>query len=227
MSSLSETSSRHHYPMGLAQASTAFTKRSLLTPSDIALVQSIQQEVVNSGEHDNPQNVSHHNPNHKHCTFLHKPCGASLPANPLRALAPQVLGKLLRFAQASWASSTWSSSSGPISSVSPPGTPSGGVGNLSLRVAEHWHYDVGGHLDNDRHYDQGSVLTIVTALNEDFTGGVFRTFEPSGEHAEHPLAPGDSLCIVSHKFHNVTPVLSGFRESLVLELWEGGITHGR
>jgi len=143
-------------------------------------------------------------------------------------MAPRALGKLLRFAQSSWGDSEWSEPDGPLSNVPGPGDPNGGVGNLSLRIAEHWHYDVGGHLDSDLHFDQGSVITIITALNDDFTGGVVRTFEENGEHLEHPLGKGDALCFVSHKYHNVTRVLEGFRESLVIELWEGGIeNHGR
>jgi len=76
-----------------------------------------------------------------------------------------------------------------------------------------------------------SVLTLVVALNDpttDFDGGVFRTHEADGTQREHRLAPGDCLCLVSHKYHNVTPVTRGTRRSLVVELWEGGSRlHGR
>ncbi|GMH84219.1 hypothetical protein TrST_g13492 [Triparma strigata] len=228
LSNTTTTTSRHHIRNDLAQLSSVYYSRQLLSLADIEHLQSIQQKVHNSGHHSNEQNASHHNPNHKHCTFMSRPAGPDLPANPLRVLAPQTLGKLLRFGQSSWLSADWSNPDGPLSSVLGPGSSGGGVGNLSIRIAEHWHYDVGGHLDNDLHFDQGSVITIVTALNDDFTGGVFRTFEANNSHLSHPLATGDSCCFVSHKYHNVTPVLSGFRESLVIELWEGGIaTHGR
>lgn len=156
------TTSRHHISTELAQKSCCYIKRSCLSKSDISLIASIQSQVQSSGYHDNPQNESHHHANGKHCTFLSRPAGPSLPENPLRSLAPSVLGKLLRFVQGSWASSDWSSENGPLSSIPGPETTSGGVGNLSLRIAEHWHYDIGGHLDNDLHFDQGSVITIVT-----------------------------------------------------------------
>ena len=37
---------------------------------------------------------------------------------------------------------------------------------------------------------------------------------------EHPLATGDGLAFVSHKYHSIQPVVSGVRRSLVIELWE-------
>jgi hypothetical protein len=42
-----------------------------------------------------------------------------------------------------------------------------GVAGLRIRIVEHWEYTVGGHLQDDLHYDGGSVLTIVTALNDE------------------------------------------------------------
>ena len=51
-----------------------------------------------------------------------------------------------------------------------------GVQSLSIRNVEHWRYEVGGHLDNDTHFDGGSIVTIVCALNGGYGGGVFRTF---------------------------------------------------
>jgi len=91
---------------------------------------------------------------------------------------------------------------------------------------ELWHYEPGGGLTDEQHYDAGSVITIVCLACEgsDFTGGVFRTWEVGGEHLEHAMAHGDVICFVSHKYHNVTPVLSGRRVSLVIELWQGGLS---
>jgi len=207
-------------PSDLAQLSSVFTAKSLISLSDINSIQDIQQQVHNSGQCQNPQNDDRVN---KHCTFLSRPSGPSLPPNPLRSLAPRILGKLLRFASTSWKSGDWSGPAGPLAGIGAKD-----VGGLSLRIAEHWHYAVGGSLDNDHHFDNGSVITIVTALNDEFTGGLFRTFENDKTHKVHPLRQGDSACFISHKYHNVTPVLTDFRESLVIELWEGGISmHGR
>eukprot|EP00928_Gymnodinium_smaydae_P098138 TRINITY_DN9052_c0_g1_i2.p1 TRINITY_DN9052_c0_g1~~TRINITY_DN9052_c0_g1_i2.p1 ORF type:complete len:416 (+),score=69.87 TRINITY_DN9052_c0_g1_i2:122-1369(+) len=91
-----------------------------------------------------------------------------------------------------------------------------------VRVAEFWEYEVGGGLVEDYHFDGGSVITIVCLANSasDFTGGAFRTFECDGTHLEHKLDCGDVLCLLSHKYHNVAPVLSGQRHTLVLELWQ-------
>merc|ERR1740121_160629 len=100
------------------------------------------------------------------------------------------------------------------------------VRRLSIRVVELWEYEVGGGLVDDLHYDAGSIVTIVCLVNErsDFTGGVFRTLEASGDHLEHPLERGDALVLLSHKYHNITPVDSGRRCTLVMELWEGGLS---
>ena len=108
---------------------------------------------------------------------------------------------------------------------SPPLAGVGGVRSLSIRNVEHWHYDVGGHLDNDTHHDGGSIVTIVCALDGDYDGGVFRTFEEDGTHLEHPMEAGDCVCFVSHKYHNVTPVKAGRRRVMVIELWQGGSEH--
>ena len=96
----------------------------------------------------------------------------------------------------------------------------GGVESLNIRVVEHWDYQVGGGLVDDVHYDCDSVITIVCLLEAADEGGVFRTFEADDTHLEHHLEVGDSVCFVSHKYHNVTPVTGGKRRSLVVELWQ-------
>jgi predicted 2-oxoglutarate/Fe(II)-dependent dioxygenase YbiX len=99
---------------------------------------------------------------------------------------------------------------------------------LSVRVVEHWQYEIGGGLTDPKHYDENSVLTLVTLLSDekDLTGGVFRTLEADGTHLEHPMKRGDAICFVSHKYHNVTPVTRGSRTSLVIELWQGTNSEG-
>jgi predicted 2-oxoglutarate/Fe(II)-dependent dioxygenase YbiX len=98
---------------------------------------------------------------------------------------------------------------------------------LSIRVAEHWEYSVGGGLVDPHHYDVDSVLTIVALLSDEstFEGGTFRTLEADDSQLEHPMAQGDVICFVSHKYHNVVPVTEGKRCSFVMELWQGGLGH--
>ena len=103
-----------------------------------------------------------------------------------------------------------------IRAIAPLYKLTGGVDSLFLRLAEHWQYSAGGGLVDPEHYDNNSVLTIVSMLSdpEDCDGGVCRTHEPDGSMKEHPLSRGDVICFVSHKLHNVTPLLV----SLDLEL---------
>ena len=65
------------------------------------------------------------------------------------------------------------------------------------------------------------------ALNEGFQGGELRTLEADGSERLHALAKGDAACFVSHKYHSIAPVRSAPRESLVIELWQGGTVSGR
>lgn len=163
----------------------------------------------------NAQNREH---KHKRCTFLH---GAAVPERgQLVRRAPQILAKLLRAMVDAHRRGGWAGEAerpGPLGDVD--------VRRLSIRVVELWEYDVQGGLVDDYHYDAGSIITIVCLVNDDseFLGGVFRTFESDGKHLEHRLCRGDVVCFVSHKYHNITPVLSGRRKSLVIELWQGGV----
>ena len=65
------------------------------------------------------------------------------------------------------------------------------------------------------------LLTAASASAD--TGGDLVTLEPNGTRLVHRLQKGDSACLVSHKYHSISPVLSGERHSLVVELWQGGI----
>ena len=77
---------------------------------------------------------------------------------------------------------------------------------------------------NPFHYDGGSIITLVVLMGADcLEGGVFQTHESDGTMLAHPMVPGDAVCFVSHKYHNVTPVTAGSRQSFVVELWQGGI----
>lgn len=66
-------------------------------------------------------------------------------------------------------------------------------------------------------------LECLVGLRGVDTGGDLATLEANGTRLAHPLGKGDSACFVSHKYHSISPVLTGERQSLVVELWQGGI----
>jgi len=191
-----------------------------LTADDIAQILKVQGDIARKEQalENNPQNKQHLN---KSCTFLNRP-----PQDPLRTQAPQVLGKLLRAAVAAFDQGCWGHE-GAGTATSGQGCDGPLIGidvrKLSIRNVECWEYGVGGKLDNPLHFDAGSIVTIVAMLAEDFEGGTFRTFEPDETHLEHPMALGDVVCFVSHKYHNVTEVTRGLRKTLVIELWQGNL----
>jgi hypothetical protein len=172
------------------------------------------------------------------------------PEYALSTLQPQLVGKVLQFAQKAWNQSNWSAVGGPLEFVE------GGVSNLSIRVMESWEYEVGGGLKDPYHYDVDSILTVVILLSEagDCEGGEFRSFEHNDEHKVYSMEQGDGICFVSHKYvskpkpnplslpstsnpspsippfsldaqHNITELTKGHRRSLVTELWQGGVGH--
>ena len=225
----------------LARRSRCVTGRQVLTAEDRAQVEAIQEDIVRSqGVLGNNRQNGDWNRRCKSCTFLNKGEHPEEP-DPIYSRAPRVLAKMLRFAMRAWEQERWSTrgagrggeegaaaAAGETGGGSPPLAGVAGVRSLSIRNVEHWHYDVGGHLDNDTHHDGGSIVTIVCALDGGYDGGVFRTFEEDGTHLEHPMEAGDCVCFVSHKYHNVTRVTRGFRHSMVIELWEGKTSlHGR
>ena len=95
--------------------------------------------------------------------------------------------------------------------------------SLTVRCAELWRYEIGGGLVDPYHYDTDSVLTVVVLLEKAEEGGDFRTYDSStDEHTVHDLEVGGCVAFLSRKYHNITPVVAGGRESLVVEFWEGG-----
>lgn len=206
--------------VGVAQArsSRVVCSRRLLSAEDIRSVHVVKECVLSfeSSLENNPQNATH---KQKVGTFLNNP-----PSYSIQTDAPHVIGKMLRFAFQAWAAEDWSGNSehpGPLYGIT------GGIQSLSIRVVEHWEYQVGSGLPDPLHYDTDSVITIVALLSEsdDFEGGVFRTNESCGEHLEHRMDQGDTICFISHKYHNITPLTRGVRKSMVIELWQGGIGH--
>ncbi len=142
------------------------------------------------------------------------------PNFAIRKYAPRPLSKMLKFANRAWTQANWC---GDADTPGPLYNFKGGLSSLSLRVVEHWKYDIGGGLVDPLHYDVDSVITIVALLSrqEDFEGGDFRTNECDGTQLLHPMTKGDVICFVSHKYHNVTTVTKGSRKSFVIELWQG------
>jgi len=188
----------------------------LLSSVDLQSVNAVRDKILQSEEllTNNPQNATHTG---KECVFMN-----SFPKFPIFNQAPAVVGKMLSFAQHAWKEGNWSGSKnapGPLFDIA------GGVQSLSIRVIEYWTYSKGGGLVDNYHYDTDSILTIVCLLSnaDDFDGGSFRTYESGGKHLPHTMQQGDTICFISHKYHNVSPVLSGIRRSLVMELWQGGV----
>mmetsp|Transcript_13683 Transcript_13683/g.25476 ORF Transcript_13683/g.25476 Transcript_13683/m.25476 type:complete len:322 (+) Transcript_13683:134-1099(+) len=201
-----------------ARATRVHCARSLLSLEDITEVMSLQKQIASNEStlNNNPQNKTHHC---KVATFMNNP-----PTFHMATQLPQVIGKMLGFAMRAWETDQWCGSAdspGPLAEVP------GGVPSLSIRVVEHWEYEVGGGLPDDYHYDTDSVLTLVALLSEasDFEGGTFRTYECDNTQLEHCLDQGDVICFLSHKYHNIVPLTKGVRKSLVMELWQGGVGH--
>lgn len=201
-----------------ARMSKVMHTPALLNSSDLADIEAVRHSIASneSSLSNNPQNATHML---KAGTFMNNP-----PDFTIRQKAPWVIGKMIRFAHEAWEKAGWS---GSIDAPGPLHAVTDGPASLSIRVVEHWEYQVGGGLMDDLHYDVDSVITIVALLSDkdDFDGGVFRTYEPGDEQLEHPMKQGDVVCFLSHKFHNITALTRGIRKSFVIELWQGGVDH--
>lgn len=95
-----------------------------------------------------------------------------------------------------------------------------------VRSFEHHGYEPGGSVMDPEHVDGGSLLTITVLLarSADCEGGILRTCTRGVWHDHVDVEPGDAVVFVSEKRHNVTPITAGTRKSLVMELWESGVT---
>lgn len=184
--------------VGEAQRSRAVLAKGLLTAGDIEAVARCERGVAAAGA-ENEQNRTHHR---KRCVFLNEP-----PARALRRSAPEVLDKIQAHGVAACEREGWRRPGGPLRTLE------GGIEALSFRVVEHWTYQEGGGLVDLKHNDTDSICTFVAMLSGggEFEGGVFCTAEAGGENKEHPLAQGDVLCLLSHKYHNVKVVTRGVR----------------
>jgi len=91
---------------------------------------------------------------------------------------------------------------------------------LAIRCVEFHTYVPGASLVDPNHRDVGSTLTLSALLMQPADGGKFSTVDDSsGRATQHELACGDAIVFCSDTVHNVSPVRSGTRHSLVIELW--------
>ena len=91
---------------------------------------------------------------------------------------------------------------------------------LHVRCIELHSYSAGGGLLQNGHRDHGSVLTMSVLLSDPglFAGGEFVTWEERLPVA-NVLKKGDAVLLNSCRAHNVSQVVRGIRQSLVVELW--------
>ena len=82
---------------------------------------------------------------------------------------------------------------------------------------------VGGGLMERGHRDKGSAISLSALLTAPGGGGAFMTWDADGGAVEHALQPGDAVVFASERTHNVSLVTSGTRQTVVIELWDGGI----
>ena len=98
----------------------------------------------------------------------------------------------------------------------------GSGGALHVRCVELHTYAVGGGLMERGHRDKGSVISLSALLTAPGGGGAFTTWDADGGAVEHALRPGDAVVFASERTHNVSLVTSGTRQTVVIELWDGG-----
>ena len=121
--------------------------------------------------------------------------------------------------------------------------------SLFVRSAEYHAYEAGGGVVDPAHRDTGSVLTVSVVLEAPSlnvrdgrdddeketrrknSGGAFCAYRDDDDapvifDASPPLRRGDAVVFPSEKRHGVTPLVGkgARRRSVVLELWEGGVT---
>lgn len=202
----------------MARKSEVMKCSKLLSIDDIADVTTVKDFILTKETvlENNSQNNTHFK---KTCIFLNNP-----PQCYGRNCLPHILHKMINFAKNAWIEAKWSGTNeapGPLYAIK------GGIRELSIRVVEYWNYQSQGGLVDPYHLDTDSVLTIVALLSHEseYTGGVFRTNEVEDIELEHCMSQGDVICFISHKYHNITPLLTGCRKSLVIELWQGGVGH--
>jgi hypothetical protein len=95
------------------------------------------------------------------------------------------------------------------------------LGSLEPRCIELHDGHPGGSLNDPRHFDNGSMVTVDVMLDDGFTGGELGTLEADGSLQTHLFRAGDALVFPSNKYHSVGRILTGVRQTLVVEYWQG------
>eukprot|EP00516_Mucochytrium_quahogii_P007078 CAMPEP_0203750932 /NCGR_PEP_ID=MMETSP0098-20131031/5086_1 /ASSEMBLY_ACC=CAM_ASM_000208 /TAXON_ID=96639 /ORGANISM=" , Strain NY0313808BC1" /LENGTH=253 /DNA_ID=CAMNT_0050640443 /DNA_START=478 /DNA_END=1239 /DNA_ORIENTATION=- len=95
--------------------------------------------------------------------------------------------------------------------------------DFRIRVIELHSVGVDGALADEKHFDQGSLVTVDVMMcpATQFEGGQLSTLETDGQLAQHQFDLGDAVVFPSHKYHCVLPVEQGSRSVLVMEIWRG------
>ena len=100
--------------------------------------------------------------------------------------------------------------------------------SITPRSIEYHAYGAGGAVDAETHRDTGSALTMSVLLEKPTEGGDLVCAMENGRVATfETLRRGDAVVFPSEKRHGVTPRGEGAvgrRRSIVVELWEGGVT---
>ena len=133
-----------------------------------------------------------------------------------------------RFERGDDASETEPSSSHRGFDVSGGGWGILGGRSITPRSIEYHAYGAGGAVDAETHRDTGSALTMSVLLEKPTEGGDLVCVMENGRLATfETLRRGDAVVFPSEKRHGVTPRGEGAvgrRRSIVVELWEGGVT---
>ena len=95
------------------------------------------------------------------------------------------------------------------------------LGSLEPRCIELHDGRPGGSLNHPLHFDNGSTVTVDVMLDDGFTGGELGTLEADGSVQTHLFRAGDALVFPSNKYHTVGRILTGVRQTLVVEYWQG------
>jgi hypothetical protein len=99
--------------------------------------------------------------------------------------------------------------------------------SITPRSIEYHAYGAGGAVDAETHRDTGSALTMSVLLEKPTEGGDLVATENGRLATFETLRRGDAVVFPSEKRHGVTPRGEGAvgrRRSIVVELWEGGVT---
>ena len=181
-----------------AEAQDPVILQDLLTADDVSRLRKMRAALEASGRTPHMFRDATQASNHAVC-YLHYDGFA-------QRTEPELMERLLA-AMRNSAPATW-----------PRSTP-----ELRVRCIELHTYKEGGGLFLPSHRDNDSVLTLSCRVSEDgaFGGGRFVTYD-RGAPVAHRLDQGAAVLFPSEKLHNIERVSRGTRESLVIELWEGG-----